>query len=91
MIYTYPNCRWSTLKIKAICNKKCLAISSFFSRFLLVYNNKEPITLVNLEPSTQYQVQVQLSRPGEGGEGAAGPVEIMETGCPGKTICNTKL
>uniref|UniRef100_A0A8C4HU71 Tyrosine-protein kinase receptor Tie-1 n=1 Tax=Dicentrarchus labrax TaxID=13489 RepID=A0A8C4HU71_DICLA len=42
----------------------------------------EPITLMNLEPSTRYRVRVQLSRPGEGGEGAEGPEAIMETDCP---------
>uniref|UniRef100_A0A671XWC5 Tyrosine-protein kinase receptor Tie-1 n=1 Tax=Sparus aurata TaxID=8175 RepID=A0A671XWC5_SPAAU len=42
---------------------------------------REPITLMNLEPSTRYQVRVQLSRPGEGGEGAPGPEAIMETDC----------
>uniref|UniRef100_A0AAQ4NP85 receptor protein-tyrosine kinase n=1 Tax=Gasterosteus aculeatus aculeatus TaxID=481459 RepID=A0AAQ4NP85_GASAC len=44
--------------------------------------DKEPITLMNLEPSTRYSVRVQLSRPGEGGEGAPGPEAIMETDCP---------
>uniref|UniRef100_A0A673CAG9 Tyrosine-protein kinase receptor Tie-1 n=1 Tax=Sphaeramia orbicularis TaxID=375764 RepID=A0A673CAG9_9TELE len=44
----------------------------------------EPITLMNLEPSTRYRVRVQLSRPGEGGEGAPGPEAILETDCPGK-------
>uniref|UniRef100_A0A671XVT5 Tyrosine-protein kinase receptor Tie-1 n=1 Tax=Sparus aurata TaxID=8175 RepID=A0A671XVT5_SPAAU len=48
-----------------------------------VYSDKEPITLMNLEPSTRYQVRVQLSRPGEGGEGAPGPEAIMETDCLG--------
>lgn len=41
---------------------------------------------MNLEPSTRYQVCVQLSRPGEGGEGAPGPETIMETDCPGKRM-----
>ncbi|KAM6921273.1 tyrosine-protein kinase receptor Tie-1 isoform 2-T2 [Xenentodon cancila] len=50
---------------------------------IIVYSDKEPITLMNLEPSTRYQVQVQLTRPGEGGEGAPGPETIMETDCPG--------
>lgn len=40
---------------------------------------------MNLEPSTRYRVRVQLSRPGEEGEGAPGPEAIMETDCPGKT------
>ncbi|CAI5637213.1 unnamed protein product [Oreochromis niloticus] len=50
---------------------------------IIVYSDKEPITLMNLEPSTRYYVRVQLSRPGEGGEGAPGPQAIMETDCPG--------
>lgn len=40
---------------------------------------------MNLEPSTRYRVCVQLTRPGEGGEGGTGPEAIMETDCPGKT------
>uniref|UniRef100_A0A3P9KJQ4 Tyrosine-protein kinase receptor Tie-1 n=1 Tax=Oryzias latipes TaxID=8090 RepID=A0A3P9KJQ4_ORYLA len=52
---------------------------------VIVYN-KEPITLMNLEPSTKYRIRVQLSRPGAGGEGAAGPEETMETDCPEPTI-----
>ncbi|KAM7013253.1 tyrosine-protein kinase receptor Tie-1 isoform 2-T2 [Tautogolabrus adspersus] len=50
---------------------------------IIVYSDKEPITLMNLEPSTRYRVRVQLSRPGVGGEGAPGPEAIMETDCPG--------
>ncbi|XP_068446087.1 tyrosine-protein kinase receptor Tie-1 isoform X2 [Clinocottus analis] len=50
---------------------------------IIVYSDKELITLMNLEPSTRYHVRVQLSRPGEGGEGAPGPEAIMETDCPG--------
>lgn len=56
-----------------------------YVHLLSVYSDKEPITLMNLEPSTRYRVRVQLSRPGEGGEGAPGPEAIMETDCPGKT------
>lgn len=58
------------------CNQQLCSLS--------VYSDKEPITLMNLEPSTRYRVRVQLSRPGEGGEGAKGPEAIMETDCPGK-------
>lgn len=54
--------------------------------FLPVYSEKEPITLMNLEPSTRYRVRVQLTRPGEGGEGAMGPETVMETDCPGKKM-----
>ncbi|XP_063747991.1 tyrosine-protein kinase receptor Tie-1 isoform X6 [Eleginops maclovinus] len=50
---------------------------------IIVYSDKEPITLMNLEPSKRYRVRVQLSRPGECGEGAPGPEAIMETDCPG--------
>ncbi|XP_028443710.1 tyrosine-protein kinase receptor Tie-1 isoform X3 [Perca flavescens] len=50
---------------------------------IIVYSDKESITLMNLEPSTRYRVRVQLSRPGEGGEGPPGPEAIMETDCPG--------
>ncbi|XP_027884088.1 tyrosine-protein kinase receptor Tie-1 isoform X3 [Xiphophorus couchianus] len=50
---------------------------------IIVYSDKEPITLMNLEPSTRYRVRVQLSRPGEGGEGESGPEAVMETDCPG--------
>uniref|UniRef100_A0AAQ4PMF5 Tyrosine-protein kinase receptor Tie-1 n=1 Tax=Gasterosteus aculeatus aculeatus TaxID=481459 RepID=A0AAQ4PMF5_GASAC len=53
---------------------------------IIVYSDKEPITLMNLEPSTRYSVRVQLSRPGEGGEGAPGPEAIMETDCPEPTL-----
>ncbi|XP_027146246.1 tyrosine-protein kinase receptor Tie-1 isoform X2 [Larimichthys crocea] len=53
---------------------------------IIVYSDKEPITLMNLEPSTSYRVCVQLSRPGEGGEGDLGPEAIMETDCPEPTV-----
>ncbi|XP_015246685.1 PREDICTED: tyrosine-protein kinase receptor Tie-1 [Cyprinodon variegatus] len=53
---------------------------------IIVYSDKEPITLMNLEPSTQYRVRVQLSRPGEGGEGAPGPESVMQTDCPEPTV-----
>lgn len=52
---------------------------------IIVYS-KEPITLMNLKPSTRYLVRVQLSRPGGGGEGAMGPEAIMETDCPEPTV-----
>uniref|UniRef100_A0A8D3DE50 receptor protein-tyrosine kinase n=1 Tax=Scophthalmus maximus TaxID=52904 RepID=A0A8D3DE50_SCOMX len=57
------------------------------THFISVYSDNEPITLMNLEPSTRYRVCVQLSRPGEGGEGEPGPEAEMETDCPGKTPC----
>ncbi|XP_034439136.1 tyrosine-protein kinase receptor Tie-1 isoform X1 [Hippoglossus hippoglossus] len=53
---------------------------------IIVYSEKEPITLMNLEPSTRYRVCVQLTRPGEGGEGEPGPEAIMETDCPEPTV-----
>ncbi|XP_063057311.1 tyrosine-protein kinase receptor Tie-1 isoform X5 [Engraulis encrasicolus] len=45
--------------------------------------SREPITLMHLQPSTRYLLRVQLTRPGEGGEGDMGPEAIMETDCPG--------
>ncbi|XP_028857114.1 tyrosine-protein kinase receptor Tie-1 isoform X1 [Denticeps clupeoides] len=51
---------------------------------IIVYS-KEPITLMNLKPYTRYLVQVQLTRPGEGGEGEMGPGSIVETDCPEPT------
>uniref|UniRef100_A0A3Q0RQV6 Tyrosine kinase with immunoglobulin-like and EGF-like domains 1 n=1 Tax=Amphilophus citrinellus TaxID=61819 RepID=A0A3Q0RQV6_AMPCI len=53
---------------------------------IIVYSDKEPVTLMNLEPSTSYYVRVQLSRPGEGGEGSPGPQATLETDCPEPTI-----
>uniref|UniRef100_A0A7N6AF30 Tyrosine-protein kinase receptor Tie-1 n=1 Tax=Anabas testudineus TaxID=64144 RepID=A0A7N6AF30_ANATE len=53
---------------------------------IIVYGEREPITLMNLKPSTRYHVSVQLSRPGEGGEGVPGPETIMETDCPQPTV-----
>lgn len=44
----------------------------------------ENVTLMNLKPKTGYSVRVQLSRPGEGGEGPWGPSTLMTTDCPGK-------
>lgn len=57
----------------------------FFFILISVYNN-EPITLMNLKPMTKYRVQVQLTRPGDGGEGPLGPEAIMETECLGEFI-----
>ncbi|XP_013908915.1 PREDICTED: tyrosine-protein kinase receptor Tie-1-like [Thamnophis sirtalis] len=44
-------------------------------------DNIQNITLMNLRPVTAYIVKVQLTRPGEGGEGAIGPSAIMATDC----------
>ncbi|XP_051867065.1 tyrosine-protein kinase receptor Tie-1 isoform X2 [Pristis pectinata] len=52
----------------------------------IVVDNNEPITLMNLKPSTRYLVRVQLTRPGEGGEGPPGPDAILETDCPEPTM-----
>uniref|UniRef100_A0A8C1P5T3 Tyrosine-protein kinase receptor Tie-1 n=1 Tax=Cyprinus carpio TaxID=7962 RepID=A0A8C1P5T3_CYPCA len=49
---------------------------------IIVYGSDQ-ITLSNLKPSTRYHVRVQLTRPGDGGEGPLGPEAIMETDCPG--------
>ncbi|XP_051563731.1 tyrosine-protein kinase receptor Tie-1 isoform X3 [Myxocyprinus asiaticus] len=49
----------------------------------IIVDSKDPITLMNLKPSTRYHVRVQLTRPGDGGEGPLGPETIIETDCPG--------
>nr|XP_048306437.1 tyrosine-protein kinase receptor Tie-1 isoform X2 [Myodes glareolus] len=49
----------------------------------IVVDPSENVTLMNLKPKTGYSVRVQLSRPGEGGEGAWGPSTLMTTDCPG--------
>ncbi|XP_028341115.1 tyrosine-protein kinase receptor Tie-1 isoform X4 [Physeter macrocephalus] len=49
----------------------------------IVVDPSENVTLMNLRPKTGYSVRVQLSRPGEGGEGAWGPPTLMTTDCPG--------
>ncbi|XP_014651962.1 PREDICTED: tyrosine-protein kinase receptor Tie-1 isoform X2 [Ceratotherium simum simum] len=49
----------------------------------IVVDPSENVTLMNLRPKTAYSVRVQLSRPGDGGEGAWGPPTLMTTDCPG--------
>ncbi|XP_073726370.1 tyrosine-protein kinase receptor Tie-1 [Misgurnus anguillicaudatus] len=49
---------------------------------IIVYSS-DPITLMNLKPSTKYLVRLQLTRPGDGGQGPLGPEALMETDCPG--------
>ncbi|XP_053431817.1 tyrosine-protein kinase receptor Tie-1 isoform X2 [Nycticebus coucang] len=48
----------------------------------IVVDPSENVTLMNLRPRTGYSVRVQLSRPGEGGEGTWGPPTLMTTDCP---------
>lgn len=48
----------------------------------IVVDPSENVTIVNLRPKTGYSVRVQLSRPGEGGQGAPGPPAFMTTDCP---------
>ncbi|XP_070466023.1 tyrosine-protein kinase receptor Tie-1 isoform X2 [Equus przewalskii] len=48
----------------------------------IVVDPSENVTLMNLRPKTGYSVRVQLSRPGDGGEGAWGPPTLMTTDCP---------
>ncbi|XP_072505220.1 tyrosine-protein kinase receptor Tie-1 isoform X4 [Notamacropus eugenii] len=52
----------------------------------IVVDPSENVTLMNLRPQTGYSVLVQLSRPGEGGEGAWGPPSIMATDCLEPTL-----
>ncbi|XP_009868435.1 PREDICTED: tyrosine-protein kinase receptor Tie-1, partial [Apaloderma vittatum] len=47
----------------------------------IVVDNSENITVMNLRPVTAYIVKVQLSRPGDGGEGSKGPEAVMVTEC----------
>uniref|UniRef100_A0A8C3T9X7 Tyrosine-protein kinase receptor Tie-1 n=1 Tax=Chelydra serpentina TaxID=8475 RepID=A0A8C3T9X7_CHESE len=47
----------------------------------IVVDNSENITLMNLRPVTAYLVKVQLTRPGDKGEGAMGPQAVMVTEC----------
>ncbi|XP_072373584.1 angiopoietin-1 receptor isoform X2 [Scyliorhinus torazame] len=47
-----------------------------------VTDSSEVVKLDNLQPMCQYSVCVQLSRPGDGGEGHPGPVASFWTDCP---------
>ncbi|XP_041041975.1 tyrosine-protein kinase receptor Tie-2 isoform X1 [Carcharodon carcharias] len=47
-----------------------------------VTDSSEVVKLDNLQPMCQYNVCVQLSRPGDGGEGHPGPVASFWTDCP---------
>nr|XP_020638866.1 tyrosine-protein kinase receptor Tie-1 isoform X1 [Pogona vitticeps] len=47
----------------------------------IVVENIQNITLVNLRPVTAYLVKVQLTRPGDNGEGVPGPEAVMVTEC----------
>uniref|UniRef100_A0A8C2JYQ4 receptor protein-tyrosine kinase n=1 Tax=Cyprinus carpio TaxID=7962 RepID=A0A8C2JYQ4_CYPCA len=78
----------TVLKVKENLLRSFIQFIIFF--FFLFFSNKvygsDQITLSNLKPSTRYHVRVQLTRPGDGGEGPLGPEAIMETDCPG-TCC----
>uniref|UniRef100_A0A8C0ETA0 Tyrosine-protein kinase receptor Tie-1 n=1 Tax=Bubo bubo TaxID=30461 RepID=A0A8C0ETA0_BUBBB len=52
----------------------------------IVVDNSENITVMNLRPVTAYIVKVQLSRPGDGGEGSKGPEAVMVTECLEPTV-----
>ncbi|XP_014794959.1 PREDICTED: tyrosine-protein kinase receptor Tie-1 isoform X1 [Calidris pugnax] len=52
----------------------------------IVVDHSENITLMNLRPVTAYIVKVQLSRPGDGGEGSKGPEAVMVTECLEPTV-----
>ncbi|KAM9686748.1 tyrosine-protein kinase receptor Tie-1 isoform 2-T2 [Trichechus inunguis] len=52
----------------------------------IVVDPSENVTLMNLRPKTGYSVRVQLSRPGEKGEGAWGPPTLMTTDCPEPSV-----
>uniref|UniRef100_A0A8D0GMI6 Uncharacterized protein n=1 Tax=Sphenodon punctatus TaxID=8508 RepID=A0A8D0GMI6_SPHPU len=55
----------------------------------IVVDNRENITLMNLRPVMAYLVQVQLTRPGDDGEGAVGPQAVVVTECQEPTAKNT--
>ncbi|XP_062436916.1 tyrosine-protein kinase receptor Tie-1 isoform X3 [Rhea pennata] len=52
----------------------------------IVVDNSENITLMNLRPVTAYVVKMQLTRPGDGGEGSKGPEAVMVTECIEPTV-----
>ncbi|XP_077190227.1 tyrosine-protein kinase receptor Tie-1 isoform X3 [Paroedura picta] len=49
----------------------------------IVVDSIQNITLMNLRPVTAYLVKIQLTRPGDKGEGAMGPQAVMVTECQG--------
>ncbi|XP_041041978.1 tyrosine-protein kinase receptor Tie-2 isoform X3 [Carcharodon carcharias] len=53
-----------------------------FNVSVKVTDSSEVVKLDNLQPMCQYNVCVQLSRPGDGGEGHPGPVASFWTDCP---------
>ncbi|KAM9324639.1 tyrosine-protein kinase receptor Tie-1 [Gastrophryne carolinensis] len=52
----------------------------------ITVEHKDNITIPNLEPVTTYQVQFQLSRSGDGGEGPLGPAAVFQTDCIEPTV-----
>lgn len=47
--------------------------------------NAPTYKLWHLDPDTEYEIRVLLTRPGEGGTGLPGPPLITRTKCAGKT------
>jgi len=47
--------------------------------------NSPNYKLWHLDPDTEYEIRVLLTRPGEGGTGKAGPPLITRTKCAGRT------
>ncbi|XP_077190224.1 tyrosine-protein kinase receptor Tie-1 isoform X1 [Paroedura picta] len=52
----------------------------------IVVDSIQNITLMNLRPVTAYLVKIQLTRPGDKGEGAMGPQAVMVTECQEPTV-----
>lgn len=55
--------------------------------------NSPNYKLWHLDPDTEYEIRVLLTRPGEGGTGKPGPPLITRTKCAGKTstVCRHTL
>lgn len=47
--------------------------------------NSPNYKLWHLDPDTEYEIRVLLTRPGEGGTGKPGPALITRTKCAGRT------
>ena len=49
--------------------------------------NSPNYKLWHLDPDTEYEIRVLLTRPGEGGTGMPGPPLITRTKCAGMDVC----
>lgn len=51
--------------------------------------NSPNYKLWHLDPDTEYEIRVLLTRPGEGGTGKPGPPLITRTKCAGKALTDS--